>query len=545
MSHRVVGLDIGTHSVKVVGMRSGLRTQEIGSYHEEPLGPLDASEAAQEEREGMGLPLDPRALRALDRLSERGVLEGDAVFVSFDLGDCVQANVKLPFKERNRVEAVLPIQIEDRFPLEMAKLTTDFQISSGTGETIEHQVNVVGTPTDKMRRFLDALAERGVDPRVVEVGPARLLAAGEFLKPGSSTGTVALVEIGHSSTDVCVVQNGEITLMRNLRIGGLVFTERIAQTFGLDLEQAEQVKHQQGFVEASTPTENPSSDRERMHAACFGPTNEIARDLARTFHGFSATNGQRVGAVYLCGGGANLNGIAELLASALGVEVRPLWHEQAEHIVPGGGYRAVGAVGLAARGLGHRPASGLNLRQGTLAYRGDYEFIRAKALTLGIAALLLVISIIFVVVAKRKAVEARVEAYSDALCASTQRVFGDCIRNPNLVLSRLNSATNDRSWYPDVSAYEIFRDVSSTLVYLREDEEIPVEIEKFVVDVQRDVIQVEGRTNSAASVDFIIEELDLLDCLSNTESRQTQQVRGTGMFHFELRAQNACNGGLE
>ena len=543
MSHRIVGLDIGSHSVKVVGIRSGLRTHEIESYHEEPLGDLEAPEAAGETAETVKPAIDPRATAALERLRHKGVLEADAVFITFDLGDCVQASVNLPFTDRNKIEAVLPIQVEDRFPLEMSELTTDFQVVAGAGDSTQNQVNVVATPTAKLNRFLQTLSELGIDPRVVEVGPARLLAAGEFLDPGSSSGSVAYVEIGHNSTDVCVVRDGEIVQMRNIRIGGAVFTDRIAQTFGLTAEQAEQAKHQRAFVEVSGPTENPSTDRERMQTACFAPASQLASDLSRTFHGYSAAYGQPIETVYICGGGANLDGISELLAAALGIEVRPLWLDQAEQLVPGAGYRAVGALGLSARGMGHRPASQFNLRQGALAYRGDYEFLRARSLSLGIAALLLVISIIFVVVVKRQAAEARVDAYADALCVSTERVFGECIRNPNIVLSRLNAAST-RALIPEVTAYEIFRDVSSTLVYMREDEEIPVEIEKFVVDVQRDVIQIEGRTNSAASVDFIIEELDFLDCIKNTESRQTQQVRGTGMFRFELRAQNACSGGL-
>ena len=390
--------------------------------------------------------------------------------------------------------------------------------------------------------MLGAFAGLEIDPRIVEPGPARLLVASELVEPGSSQGTIAVDDIGHETTEIAIIQGGAIASMRSIRIGGQTFTARLARDLKVDAAQAEQVKLQNGAIDPEwTPGRQPQNDTEWVQAICYGVATELAQTLGRAFHGHSARGSDPVQAVYLCGGGAEMRGLSEFLAKTTGLEVRPLWHDQAAQMIEGGGYRAIGALGLAGRGLGHQPASKLNLRQGDLAFRGDYEFLRARALALGVAAFILIILLGGMVIAKKKAAQARVDAYADALCIATTQVFGECERNPSTALSRLGpSGGRLAGLIPETSAYEIFRDISATLVYLREEDETPVTIEKLVVDVQRDVIQIEGRTDTGTSVDVILDELGLLDCVSELEARQTQQIQGSNEFHFELRGQNSC-----
>ena len=538
MSHNIVGLDIGAHSVKVVQIRSGMRSHTIGAYHEAWLDQYPVPEPDEEAGEAPAL--DPRVNEALADLKHRGALEGDVVVVGYSLGRCVQAHLSLPFGDRRKIEAVLPVQVEDHFPIDIEDLTTDFQVSAAN-DAMHHRVQVIGTPNETIRSYITGLNATGVDPRIVEVGPAGLLAAAELLNPGASVGTVALVDIGHSTTDVCLVENGEIVLMRSLRVAGSTFTERIASGMGATAENAEQAKHHYGAVDHTRPPgESPQSDEDRVQALCYGVASDLARELGRTFHGYATGGGNPITAMYVCGGGANLKGVPELLAAGLGIEVRPLWHEESEQAFRGGGYRSVPALGLAARGMGQRPASQFNLRSGGLAFRGDFEFLRARALSFGIAALCCIISLVGVLITNKKVTEARVAEYADALCIATEQVFEECIRNPNTVLSRLGGGSDIGSLLPEVSAYEIFRDISVALVDVREVYETPIQLDKLVVDVQRDVVQVEGRTNTAASVDLIVEELDALECLVSLESGETRRARGSEDFEFNLRGENGC-----
>lgn len=559
MPHQVVGLDIGSHAVKVVQVRTGLRSAEIVLYDEEPIAPwvvaeesgeegdTEASEDATPTGEWSAAPdaeMLPRAtLAALEQLAQRGALEGDVLVVSYGLERCVQTEIGLPFADRKNIEKVLPIQIGDRFPMELSELALDFTVAATPNPSNgEHRVGVVATPKERLTEFLGGLSAAGLEPRIVDVRPARLLGAATMLG-ANMTGTVALVDVGYAGTDLLIVRDGDIRAMRTLRLGGAEIDARIASTFQVGPEQAEAAKQQRGSLwsDAEAPPA-PDQATVRLRELCRGVGGELARDLNRAFHGYLAAGGHSIDRVYVSGGTAALTGLSDFLSAALDLPVELLTVPQAENVVRGAGARAVGALGLAARGASISPASSLNLRRGGFAFKGDFEFLRVRAKFLAVAALLLVAGFAFMTVTGRAAQRAQRDAYREALCAATEVTLGECMREPGRVMAEMTALREVQGLIPDMSAYDHFRDVSAALLYVREDEGIPLEIEQLLVDIQRDIIRVEGRTTSAASVDFVAGELDALACVYDLQIGDTSQTRGGETYEFDIGAKtlNDC-----
>jgi general secretion pathway protein L len=442
MSHRIVGLDLGTYSVKAIRVESSLRTHQVKGFDEEPLvGPGDFAETPPE-----GTPVaaseetaqSPLA-RALMALNARGALQGDVLVVSQGLERCLVTQIELPFTQRRQIEDVLKVQVEDKFPVDTSDLVMDFLPSSTIAASGQHPVTVVATNKAVLGELLQTLAQGGADPRIVDVGPARLGSARHLLSGGTEADVVALVDIGHEFTDVCVMSGEEITAMRRLRLGGKAFTEALARHFEVSVEVAEQDKLRQAFVEPPGQERmGLDPDSAMIRDVCRDVALDLSQELLRTFHSHLAERGRPVERVWLCGGGSLLPGLGAFLGVQLGIAcdavgVAALAQDPTKSV------RAVAALGLAARGLPQRVASPFNFRRGPFAFKGDFEFLRGRAVALGVGVMFVILALIFSLLAKKGAIEARRDAYAVALSISTAAVLGEALDDPGEVIQRLDS----------------------------------------------------------------------------------------------------------
>src|SRR5690606_35428056 len=80
----------------------------------------------------------------------------------------------------------------------------------------------------------------GLKMRKIVVEPYALTLGLKDLRSTDASGIV--IDIGGGTTDVAVVQNGDIIGTKMFAIGGRVFTKRIEKEFGISYEEAEQKK---------------------------------------------------------------------------------------------------------------------------------------------------------------------------------------------------------------------------------------------------------------------------------------------------------------
>src|SRR3989338_7663807 len=122
---RILGIDLGSGSVKAVEMDSAFRRYEIHEYNEEPVG------------EGE----DPAT--AARRLFERLPKKPDRMVVVLRAGRTTFRNLKLPLKDRKAIQPAIEYELEDELPYELSDSVYDYAIlSSGSQGS---QVHVAST----------------------------------------------------------------------------------------------------------------------------------------------------------------------------------------------------------------------------------------------------------------------------------------------------------------------------------------------------------------------------------------------------------------
>src|SRR5512139_291040 len=304
-SKEVVGVDIGTHSIKVVELRWSGKSIQLQSFG---VAPIPAQSIVD------GAILDKGAIvDALQGLLREQKVRRKQAAMGLSGHSVIVKKISLPEMTEPELEESIHWEAEQYIPFDIEDVNIDFQIIEG-GSTEEGKMDVllVAAKKDKIDDYTDLLIQAGLQPTVVDLDAFALQNAWEInyeVVPGHN---VALVNIGAGFTNISVLRNGMTSFTRDISIGGNNYTDAIQKELGLSAEQAERVK---------TGEEAPA-DASAIRRVMETVNESVATEIQRSFDFFRATTAdQDIHQILLSGGSARVGGLDGFLAQKLRTEV--------------------------------------------------------------------------------------------------------------------------------------------------------------------------------------------------------------------------------
>lgn len=565
---RILGIDLGAYSVKVAVMTPGFRSASMVDLFERLVPAGDE-------------PHEVRAARVLGEIVREQRLDQDIAYAALS-GDRVFVRVlEFGFKNLRRpelakavgaeLEGILPIELEEMvytfepLPREAAQpvAVDDPAFIAAAGPLA---AGPVAAPTEgmrvlacaavggKIRGFLELIEQSGIAPRGLLAGPAaypRVLerVAGAQL-PGGATGKLppqpptAVIDIGHERTDVCVVVAGRAVFLRTIARGGRQLTDAIGKIWRLPWAQAESAKHQDGFV-ASTAEPAPSEAWARIHEALIPELGPLARDLRQTLLACRAKTGATVERCLLIGGGARLRGLPSYLGEQLQMPVAALGPAE-DHAILGPRLAGLGAradvaclaAGIAMEGASGRPS--FDLRQGDLAFKADLSFLRAKAVPLAAAALLIIAFAALSAYANLFRLRKAERALDKRLAAESAEVMGKQMTAREILDQTSASGATADNPIPKMTAWDLLLAFNAALP---PKEEVKIDVED--IDIKQGKITVKAVSaptptqNALAGIKTLEGSLKKSKCFADFPSPQSQPGRDDNR-EFTLTIKTPC-----
>jgi len=481
MARRILGLDVGSHSVKAVELRQTLRGLEVVQLRSLSLD--DPSPALATE------------LRDFAQIYD---LPAEAVVASI-AGDRVSTRrLRFPFRDRRKIEAAVPFEVEGRVPFSLDDYFLDWSIVSDARDHAD-VVAILASRTE-VRLLVETLRDAGLPPRVVE---AEGLPLANLCALFDLTGTRLLADIGHRKTTLCLCVDGRPLAARTLPIAGRAITEAIARERGLGELEAERVKIEQGVL---------SEDLHGGGSEAVAVLDRLSREIARTLGSLEEVLGLEgsVGRIDLLGGSAHLHRLEAYLQERLGIPTAALRlgaGELGTAFVAAGDPLLFGpAAALALRGSA-RAVTDMDFCQEELAQRLDLRRMgRELRWTGGLAAAACLLAALTLAtdagLADRQA--RAVEAQARALYA---QAFPDG-PSPDHPVSAMQEAVRRAQRRADTLG--VYRGNLSALDVLTEisrhvPKDLDVVFEELSID--RQLIQIKGHSPSYGSVDRLRAEL--------------------------------------
>jgi type IV pilus assembly protein PilM len=295
-----VGLDVGSGFVKVVEVDHGGGQPEVTRVGIRPLAP-----DAIVEGEIMDYGVVSETIGGL--FKDLG-LKTPNVITSVGGHDVIIKKIEMDRMKESDAREVIRWEAEQHVPFDIKSVELDFQILNPADEGLRMEVLLVAAKRELVDNKVGLLMDAGLSPSLIDVDAFALHNAFEHNYPGALKGIVALVNIGHETTNVNILEDGVPILTRDIPFGSRRLREEIQRERGLSAEQAEDVVQGRDRFADLTGFVSSSAD-------------EVAVGIERA-SAFLMTrqSGEGVGQIYLSGGGSRIPGMVEAIGKRMNVE---------------------------------------------------------------------------------------------------------------------------------------------------------------------------------------------------------------------------------
>ena len=300
----LVGLDIGSSSVKAVelsGKPGALSLVNLGFEGLQPDTVVDGQIMELKDVSGVIAGVFAKHQFKTDRVAA-GV-SGSSVIVK---------NIVVPQMTQAELEESIDWHAEEHIPFDIADVSLDYQIVGSSPDTL--QVLMAACKRDFVANVRQAIQLAGKQPAIIDVDAFALQNCYEVNYEPQAGQTVALLNVGASTSNINIVQGVRSIFTRDVAFGGNQYTSALQKEFGLTFEHAEQLKRA-GKAPGEAEARNLAPILESV-------SDMLALEVQKTFDFYRATsdNGQ-VQKILLSGGGSKLPRIADFLAENFGVPV--------------------------------------------------------------------------------------------------------------------------------------------------------------------------------------------------------------------------------
>ena len=283
-----LGVDVGTSAIKVAEVRRSGRGIELVRYGiaETPSGAV-----------ATGMILDPPSVSgALSTLLRTSGIRRRQVVASVTGPNVFARILRLPPIPEDEVKQAIRWEAERHLPFPVEEAVLDAQVVGEVTEDGQRQLEVLlaAAPEAMALTCIEMLDGAGLRAVAVELSALAMVRA---LSLRGMPGTVAMVNLGASTTEVAIVRGGVPQ-----------FTRTIAEGFGALLQD---VRVASGGGEARVP------------AAAFGDVlDALTTTLRRSFDFYRRQYaGHQIDRILLCGGGARAGAVDRHLALEMEIPV--------------------------------------------------------------------------------------------------------------------------------------------------------------------------------------------------------------------------------
>lgn len=519
MEQKILGIDIGSHSLKMCELTRSFREFELINFYEQVIS--TSNRLTHEEAVAAGL----------RSMVEKNKIEADVVSVTLP-GNLVSCRVlQLPFTNIKKIDQTIEFELESYLPVSLDELLIDYSILS----IDEHRstILVAYTPKSRFIKYLDMLQLAGIDPKFIGVDVIDMASISQIAMVAQDT-NYAIIDVGYSKTNVTVMEGRKLKYARTITLGGIHFTKAIQKAFKLNQDKAEALKLDRGRVSLD------GKDLDQISRLCQKVAEELIVALRQTYLGFRQIyKNEQWHGLYLLGGGARLQGLPDLIAQAMRLNVSSLdcidfipnklsQPEMVKDVV-------APCLSQTLKVIFSNKAIKINFRRGEFSYKKDIKAIGSEIKQLGVW-----FSIVFLLGVAHFAysyhtLDQRIAKVNEDFVNATVKALPEFKKtgkkgseqSAKKLLSSINSKIAEIK--PQLDAFQAGSSGASPLQVLKEISTVIPKKEDIVIDIDDfsysgDVVTLQGRTNSFEAVDILKGSLEKSTLLKNITTRNVAKA---------------------
>ncbi len=314
----VLGLDIGSTSVKMILLKEQRKRGEVGyalqNFGMKPLPPEAIVDGA--------LMNSTAIVQAVQELMNELKVKGKSdVAIGVSGHSVIIKKIQMPRMSQEELEESIQWEAEQYIPFDVKDVNIDTQIldSGANDATGQMDVLLVAAKKDMINDYTTVVSEAGLQPVVVDVDAFAVQNMFSVNYDLPDRETVVLINAGASVVNINIISNGITVFTRDVTIGGNQFTEEIQKQLNVSYEEAEALKLGGNGAEADAVV--PQEVERVLGSVAEQVAGEIQRSL--DFYAGTAADAN-FSKVYLSGGTAKIPALFKTIENRVGVPVEIL-----------------------------------------------------------------------------------------------------------------------------------------------------------------------------------------------------------------------------
>jgi type IV pilus assembly protein PilM len=358
--NHLVGLDIGSHSIKLVEIEDTKKGKLLKNF-----GMIGLPQEAIVEGSIKEIEIVSSAIKTLYKNLK---VKNKNVVTSISGYSVIVKKISIPKRDEAELDTSIQDEAEQYIPFDINDVNLDYEVLTAPGTSEKKgedepekgdkglmDVMLVAAKKDIVEDYVGLLQLTGLSPAILDVDAFALQNAFE-LSTGNISGCYAIVNVGAEELGINAIKDGISIFTRDSSYGGYQINEAIMSKFDVPYDEAEKIKLGGGKLEAK----ERGMLEEVFTSVISGWVNEIKRALD-----FLATTypDQAIEKIYISGGSCRIPGFQKYLEMETDIsveEMNPFANLQISEKVFDPKYlsymapQAAVAVGLALRSIGDK-----------------------------------------------------------------------------------------------------------------------------------------------------------------------------------------------
>ncbi len=300
-ARNLVGIDIGSSAVKVVGLETSNGKLSLKAIGREVLPEDTIVDGAIMSK----LPL----AESLNKIFTEQRIRDSRIATSISGHSVIVKKVALPMLSSAELEESIQWEAEQYIPFDLAEVNVDYQVLREVPDEQKLEVILVAAKKEKIADYCSVVSMTGKTPAVVDIDAFALMNAYEVNYEPEEDSIVALLNIGASSMTMNIVRGTEFLFTRDIATGGEQYTEFLQRDLGIDRDEAEEYKRM---------VDVPFEMEDQVRSVLRSVSENMALEIEKTLEYFKTTTySEDIERLYICGGASKTEGLQKYLSETL------------------------------------------------------------------------------------------------------------------------------------------------------------------------------------------------------------------------------------
>ncbi|MFH1380364.1 MAG: type IV pilus assembly protein PilM [bacterium] len=269
----LIGVDIGSHSIKVVQLKGSVKKWSLFKTAYAPLEQIKSELSEPEKIEN-----NASILKSL--LQKEGITTKNAA-ASVSGNSVIVRYVKFPKLTTQELEKTIQYEAEPYIPFDIRDVNIGFHILGDITEDGQKKMEtiLVAAKKEVVQSRIDTLTAAGLNPLIIDVDAFAIENAYEQFRISDDNETVLFINIGASVTNMSIIENGISKVVRDVFISGNSFSKTIQRNLQCNFTESENLKTQHGLLVTAEEKEKALSEDRKEALQISTLMGPVARDL--------------------------------------------------------------------------------------------------------------------------------------------------------------------------------------------------------------------------------------------------------------------------